>query len=152
MCIFCSIVKGESPCFKIREDDDFMAFFDISPNTKGQTIVIPKKHYDSDLFLIDDGKFYKDYLLAVTEVVNLLKRGLGVKRVSLVMEWMGVNHVHVKLYPLWWLSEDWKPTIAQQEIYFQQYEGYLSTQPWPKADMEQLWALQTQVVNGNALN
>jgi diadenosine tetraphosphate (Ap4A) HIT family hydrolase len=79
-------VKGESPCFKIREDDDFMAFFDIFPNTKGQTIVIPKKHYDSDLFLIDDGKFYKDYLLAVTEVVNLLKRGLGVKRVSLVME------------------------------------------------------------------
>ena len=129
MCLFCDIAKGESPCFKIWEDEKFMAFLDIFPNTKGQSIVIPKKHYDSDLFLIQDPKFYKEYLTATQEVVEVLKRGLGVQRVSMIMEGMGVNHVHLKLYPLIGLSEEWKPTIATEEIYFQQYEGYLSTQP-----------------------
>lgn len=152
MCLFCDIANGNSPCFKIREDEKFMAFLDIFPNTKGQTIVIPKKHYDSDLFLIQDGKFLKEYLLATQEVVEVLKRGLGVQRVSMIMEGMGVNHVHLKLYPLIGLSEEWKPTIAKEEIYFQQYEGYLSTQPGPKADMEMLGALQTQIVNGDILN
>lgn len=152
MCLFCDIAKGESPCFKIWEDEKFMAFLDIFPNTKGQSIVIPKKHYDSDLFLIQDPKFYKEYLSATQEVVEVLKRGLGVQRVSMIMEGMGVNHVHLKLYPLIGLSEEWKPTIATEEIYFQQYEGYLSTQPWPKADMEMLGALQTQIVNGDILN
>ena len=99
-CIFCKIVEGKSPCFKIWEDDNFLAFLDIFPNTKGQTLVIPKKHYESDLFLIDDGELYKNYLLATTEVVNLLKKGLGVHRVAMVMEGMGVNHLHFKLYPL----------------------------------------------------
>ena len=74
MCIFCDIVNGKSPCFKIWKNDDFLAFFDIFPNTKGQTIVVPKKHYDSDLFTIDDGKFYKEYFLSVQEVVNLIKK------------------------------------------------------------------------------
>ncbi|MBQ7075106.1 hypothetical protein IJM86_08995 [bacterium] len=60
---------------------------------------------------------------------------------------MGVNHVHLKLYPLIGLSEERKPTLAREEIYFQQYEGYLSTQPGPQADMENLGALQTQIVN-----
>lgn len=152
MCIFCDIVNGKSPCFKIWENDDFLAFFDIFPNTKGQTIVVPKKHYDSDLFTIDDGKFYKEYFLSVQEVVNLLKKWLWVSRVWMVMEGMGVNHLHVKLYPLRWLSEEWKPTVVQNEIFFSQYEWYLSTQPGPKANMEDLGALQTQVVNGYALN
>ncbi|MBQ7075105.1 hypothetical protein IJM86_08990 [bacterium] len=53
-----------------------MAFLDIFPNIKGQTIVVPKKHYDSDLFLIQDGKFFKEYLLATQQVVEILKKGL----------------------------------------------------------------------------
>lgn len=152
MCLFCDIVKWESPCFKIREDEKFMAFLDIFPNIKGQTIVVPKKHYDSDLFLIQDGKFFKEYLLATQQVVEILKKGLWVHRVSMIMEWMGVNHVHLKLYPLIGLSEERKPTLAREEIYFQQYEGYLSTQPGPQADMENLGALQTQIVNWWLLN
>ncbi len=152
MCLFCDIANGTSPSFKLWEDEKFMAFLDIFPNTKGQTIVIPKKHYDSDLFLIQDGKFIKEYFLATQQVVEVLKKWLWVSRVSMIMEWMGVNHVHLKLYPLIWLSEERKPTLARDEIYFQQYEGYLSTQPWPQADMESLWALQTQIVNGWLLN
>ena len=41
--IFSRIVVGEIPCYKIAEDDRFFAFLDISPMTKGHTLVIPKK-------------------------------------------------------------------------------------------------------------
>jgi len=44
-CIFCKIVKGEIPCTKIYEDENFLAFLDIRPVGPGHTQVIPKKHY-----------------------------------------------------------------------------------------------------------
>jgi len=43
-CVFCKIVKGEMPCAKIWEDDNFIAFLDIKPATKGMTLLIPKIH------------------------------------------------------------------------------------------------------------
>lgn len=47
--IFCRIVDGEIPCYKLYEDDDVLAFLDISQVTKGHTLVIPKKHFDNFL-------------------------------------------------------------------------------------------------------
>jgi histidine triad (HIT) family protein len=44
-CIFCKIVKGEIPSYKIYEDDEYLAFLDIFPAVEGYTLVIPKKHY-----------------------------------------------------------------------------------------------------------
>ena len=44
-CIFCKIVKGEMPSYKIYEDDFVYAFLDISNDANGHTLVIPKKHY-----------------------------------------------------------------------------------------------------------
>lgn len=52
-CIFCSIISGEIPSYKIYEDQKFVAFLDIFPVTPGHTIVMPKKHYDS-FFKIPD--------------------------------------------------------------------------------------------------
>jgi histidine triad (HIT) family protein len=43
-CIFCKIVKGEIPCFKVFEDDRVLAFEDINPISEGHTLVIPKRH------------------------------------------------------------------------------------------------------------
>ena len=48
-CLFCKIVRGEIPSHKVYEDDDVLAFLDISQVTKGHTLVIPKKHYDNFL-------------------------------------------------------------------------------------------------------
>ena len=45
MCIFCDIVKGDIPCRKIYEDDNTLAFLDISAEVEGHTLVIPKRHY-----------------------------------------------------------------------------------------------------------
>jgi len=44
-CIFCKILKGEIPCYKIYEDEETLAFLDIHPEGNGHTLVIPKKHY-----------------------------------------------------------------------------------------------------------
>lgn len=44
-CVFCQIVKGESPAYKIYEDQDCLAFLDIFPSTPGHTLIIPKTHY-----------------------------------------------------------------------------------------------------------
>lgn len=49
MDVFCKIVKGEIPCYKLYEDEDVLAFLDISQVTKGHALVIPKKHYDNFL-------------------------------------------------------------------------------------------------------
>ncbi|MFP4403266.1 MAG: HIT family protein [Candidatus Woesearchaeota archaeon] len=53
-CIFCKIVKGEIPCFKVYEDENTLAFLDISPANKGHVLVIPKKHYETVLEISEE--------------------------------------------------------------------------------------------------
>ena len=72
-CIFCKIIAGEIPGVKVWEDDDFIAILDILPACKGQTLVIPKRHMSSDIFILEDEK-YTTLLLAAKKVVSLLKK------------------------------------------------------------------------------
>ncbi len=146
-CLFCKIISWEIPSVKIWEDDNFIAILDVFPNTKWMTLVIPKDHYDSDLFEINNKEFYAKYLWAVQEVVEILKKWLKVNRVSMVMEGMWINHLHIKLYPLHWVGEEREAHWAKQEIYFDQYEWYLSTQLWPKADFDQLQKIADEILN-----
>jgi len=148
-CIFCKIISWEIPSVKIREDNDFLAILDVFPNTKWMTLVIPKQHYDSDLFNINDQEFYSKYMLAVQNVVNILKKWLKVNRVAMVMEGMGIDHLHIKLYPLHWVWPEWKAHRAKQEIYFDQYEWYISTQLGPKADSDQLQKVADEIKNSS---
>ncbi len=98
-CLFCKIVKGEIPCFKIWEDSEFLAFLDINPPVEGMSLVISKKHYSSYSFDLDDEK-YKKLMIASKKVALLLDKKLNVKRTAMVMEGLGINHAHIKLYPL----------------------------------------------------
>jgi histidine triad (HIT) family protein len=124
--IFEKIVAGEVPCTKIRENNEFLAILDVFPNCKGQTLVIPKKRYDSDISLMPDD-VYGRYMIAVKDVIWLLKKWLWVKRVGVIMEWMGVHHAHVKLYPIHGVDANWKPMPTAEKVWFDQYEGYLTT-------------------------
>ena len=124
--IFEKIVAGELPCSKVRENDEFIAILDIFPNCKGQTLVIPKKRYDSDISIMPDD-VYEAYMLAVKDVMNLLKKWLGVKRVGMIVEWMWVHHVHVKLYPMHGLWDEWQEMWSQEKVWFDRYEWYLTT-------------------------
>jgi diadenosine tetraphosphate (Ap4A) HIT family hydrolase len=136
-CIFCKIIAGQVPCAKIWEDDDFLAILDAFPNTRGMTLVLPKKHYNSDAFLMPENDYQK--LMSISKkVADLLKKSLKVNRVALVMEGMGVNHVHIKLYPLYGIEEEFKEIWAKEQVFFEKYQGYLSTQLGPKANLEEL--------------
>lgn len=136
-CIFCKIVKGNIPAAKVWEDENFLAFLDINPNCKGMTVVISKKHFDSYIIDLDD-KDYLDIFHAAKKAAKILEKGLNVKRVALVMEGMGINHAHIKLYPLYGLEEKFKEMWAKERIFFENYEGYLSTQLGPAVNFAEL--------------
>lgn len=136
-CVFCKIIKGEISSVKIWEDKDHIAILDIMPNTEGMTLVIPKKHFDSYAFDMPEDDYNK-FLLATRGVAKILERGLDVKRVAMVMEGLGVNHAHIKLYPIYGLTEKFEETWAPDKIYFEKYEGYISTQTGPKKTVEEL--------------
>ena len=120
-CIFCKIVKGEIPSIKIWEDENHIAILDINPNTEGATLVLPKKHLDSDATKISDNEYSK-LMLAAKKVATLLKEKLKPEKVAIVLEGMEINHSHAKLYP----------------IYKENYKGHISTQLGPQKSMEEL--------------
>ncbi len=130
-CIFCKIAKGEIPCVKIWEDEKHLAFLDLSPNTEGMTLVMTKRHFDSDATDMPE-KEYSDLMLAAKKVSKILEKGLDVKRVAIVMEGHGVNHVHIRLYPIYGLEKKFIETWAKDRVYFDKYQGYISTQLGPE--------------------
>jgi len=139
-CIFCKIIKKEIPCAKIWEDEEFIAFLDINPNTKGMTIVLPKTHHDSEIFSMPD-EVLKNYIVAVKKVVKILEKSLDVKRVAVVAEGLGVNHAHFKLYPLHGLEKKFEEMIPADKVFFEKYEGYITTLFGPPANKDELNAL-----------
>lgn len=143
-CIFCKIVKREIPCVKIWENKDFLAILDVFPNTKGMTLVLTKKHFDSYAFDMHD-KAYSKLMLASKKVAKLLEKGLNVKRVAMVMEGLGVNHVHIKLYPLHGIEEKFKETWAKEKVFFDRYEGYISTQLGSQKDIIELKKIAEEI-------
>ena len=109
-CIFCKIIAWEIPWIKIREDDEFIAILDAFPNRKWMTLVITKDHIDSDILAKDD-EFIARYFQTAKKVADILKKWLKVDRVGLAVEWLEVNHAHIKLYPfydgVWFSNRIW---------------------------------------------
>ncbi len=97
-CIFCKIVAGKVLAYKIYEDESFVAFLDLYPVAKGQALVIPKKHMGSKFYEAED-KELAGLMLVAKKVSKAIIKKLPAKRVSLVLEGLDVNHLHVKLYP-----------------------------------------------------
>lgn len=100
MCIFCKIAKGEIPCYKIYEDNDFLAFLDLSQATKGHTLIIPKKHYDN-IFSLDEKI---DIMLPVVTVAKALKKTLKIDNINMInnngpLAGQTINHFHIHLIP-----------------------------------------------------
>jgi histidine triad (HIT) family protein len=137
-CVFCKIASGEIPCEKIWEDKNNLAFLDGNPNTKGMTLVITKKHFDSYAFDMPD-KDYERLMKATKTVAKILEKGLGVQRVAMVMEGMGVNHIHIKIYPMHGLNfKSYRDMIHPERVFFDKYPKYITTLLGPKATPEEL--------------
>jgi diadenosine tetraphosphate (Ap4A) HIT family hydrolase len=147
-CIFCKIASGEIQSEKVWEDKRYLAILDINPNTEGMTLVLTKKHFDSDATDLPDKEF-SDLMVTAKKVAKLLERKLKVKRVAIVMEGLGVNHVHIKLYPIYGLSEKFEETWAKEEKYFKNYEGYISTQLGPRKSAEELRKIAKKIRGEN---
>lgn len=96
--IFTKIINGEIPCYKVAEDDQFLAFLDISPNAKGHTLCIPKQEVNK-LFDLDESTYMG--LMAFSRKVALaIEKAIPCKRVGVAVVGLEVPHVHVHLIPL----------------------------------------------------
>jgi histidine triad (HIT) family protein len=146
-CIFCKIVKGELPSVKIWEDDEFVAILDAFPNTKGTTLLICKEHYDSYVVDMDDD-IYTRFLLATKKVSKLLEKGLNVKRVGIVIEGTGINHAHIKLYPMHGLTKKFGDSWENEPQFFETYPGYLMSKSGKQWNNDRLQEVANEILNG----
>ena len=96
--IFTKIIKGEIPCYKVAETDDFLAFLDINPNAKGHTLCIPKKEVNK-IFDLDEAT-YNGLMQFARRVAIALEKVVDCERIGMSVIGLEVPHVHVHLIPL----------------------------------------------------
>ena len=99
-CIFCKIINGEIPCYKVYEDEYILAFLDINPDSDGHTLVIPKKHV-KDLDEIDSN-LLSCVMEGVKKVKKLLENKLDMDGITLIQnngDIQEVKHFHIHLKP-----------------------------------------------------
>ena len=100
--IFTKIINGEIPSYKIYEDDKTYAFLDIHPETKGHTLVVPKKEVDKIYNL--EGEDYEALMDTVKKLSKHMEKNLGTRIIWKVVG-TDVPHAHVHLMPL---DENWE--------------------------------------------
>ncbi|MBN2636846.1 MAG: HIT family protein [Prolixibacteraceae bacterium] len=96
--IFTKIVNNEIPAYKVAEDENYLAFLDISPVAKGHTLVIPKKEVNY-LFDLDD-QLYTGLQLFAKKVANGLKKAIPCEKVGVLVLGLEVPHAHIHLVPM----------------------------------------------------
>lgn len=113
-CLFCKIIKGEVPSYKLYEDDDVIVILDAYPNVDGHTLVIPKKHYDTLMDIPDD------LVLHVNEIAkkyaNHIMERLNAKELTMAVNYgnsQKIKHYHLHLLPNHGLRAEKTP----QDIY-----------------------------------
>jgi len=96
--IFTKIIKGEIPCYKIAEDDNFLAFLDVNPNSKGHTLCVPKQEIDKIFDINDD--LYIGLMRFSKKIAIALEKTVPCKRIGMAVIGLEVPHAHVHLIPL----------------------------------------------------
>ncbi len=149
-CIFCEIAAGRLQADGVFwEDDAFMAFLAIDPNTEGFTCVIPKQHYGSDVLAMPDVAL-KRYILTAKHVAGILMAHFpDVGRVGLMMEGTGIDHAHIKLAPFHGTEHlkrgVWRQMPSGKEFWFDRYEGWMASCGGPRADPAHLRELAAKL-------
>lgn len=111
--IFSKIVSGNIPCYKVAETEEFLAFLDINPNTKGHTLCIPKKEVDKIFDL--DQLTYQRLMIFSRSVALAIEKAIPCKRVGMTVIGLEVPHVHVHLIPLKEMGDAQFINKAQQQ-------------------------------------
>jgi|SRR3989339_328830 len=120
-CIFCKIVRGEVPCEKIYEDSDFLAFMDISPVSKGHSLVMPKNHIR---WMKDSpDKLISDIFILTKNLMQKMQKNLSCDYVQLSVMGEEINHFHIHLIPTFFNKKlaKWDKTTYESNIEMQDY-------------------------------
>lgn len=151
-CIFCQIANHEAPAQILWEDKHHMAFLSIFPNTEAFTVVIPKKHLNSDVFknhTQDIGVLME----AAKKTAHMIERAYpDVGRVGVIFEGLMVDHLHVKLFPMHGIDRKmWQKATSENmaDKYFKYYEGYISSHNGKKADDKELLRIAQKIRSSN---
>lgn len=96
--IFTKIIKGEIPSYKIAENDQFYAFLDINPLSKGHTLVIPKREVDY-IFDLEDDELAAMHVFA-KHIAKALEIAIPCKRIGVAVMGLEVPHAHIHLIPI----------------------------------------------------
>lgn len=109
-CIFCKIVKGEIPSYKVYEDDVVYAFLDITQVTKGHTLVVPKQHV-TDIFEYDEA-LAADVFSRIPKIAKAIEKafpdleGLNIVNNNKELAYQSVFHSHIHLLPRYTKKDD----------------------------------------------
>ena len=101
--LFTRIVNGEIPCYKVAENDKFLAFLDIQPLVKGHVLVIPKIEVDYLFDLEDD--LLADMIIFSKNIAKQIKTAFPCKKVGLTVIGLEVPHAHIHLVPINTMSD-----------------------------------------------
>ena len=96
--IFTKIIKGDIPSYKIAENDQFYAFLDINPLSKGHTLVIPKREVDY-IFDLEDEELAAMHVFA-KHVAKAIEKAIPCKRIGVAVMGLEVPHAHIHLIPI----------------------------------------------------
>jgi len=99
MTIFSKIIRGDIPSFKIAEDENFYAFLDINPLTKGHTLVVPKKTEEAYIFNLDD-EMLSELVIFSKKIALAIEKSIPCTRVGVAVMGLEVPHTHIHLIPI----------------------------------------------------
>jgi len=115
--IFTKIINKEIPCYKIAEDQNFIAILDVNPNAKGHSLCIPKQEINK-IFDMDEA-LYLGLMKFSRNVAKAIEKSVECKRVGVAVVGLEVPHVHVHLIPLHDMDDmrfQRKVTLTQEEF------------------------------------
>lgn len=116
---------------------------------QGFTVIIPKKHFPSDVLRMPNNEL-KEFIIVAKKVAKLLEKSFSdVGRVGLIMEGTGIDHAHIKLIPMhgteYMKKGEWKQILSGKEDFFPNYPGYIVSHDGPKANFEKLEELAKKI-------
>ena len=96
--IFTRIINGEIPCYKVAEDDRFIAFLDVRPLKPGHTLVVPKQEVD---YIFDlDEETVAGMMVFARKIALAMKEVIECRRIGVAVLGLEVPHAHIHLIPL----------------------------------------------------
>jgi diadenosine tetraphosphate (Ap4A) HIT family hydrolase len=135
--LFAKIIRGELEQWRVWESDSHIAFLTPFGNTYGKTVLVPRKHTDSDILSLPDANFC-DLASSVWDAIQMIVASdLRADRVGLIFEGMEVDWAHAKLIPI--CADDGRE--APEQPFVEVYGGSVSSQPGPVANIEDIQRL-----------